>query len=151
MSTEKINFSSPRLLSWALMPTLAILGLASAILDSDSDRPERRPLVLDRTPTEAVTILGQTFANQANWEVRALRPEVGEVQLVHYTGFFRFPDDVLVRLEQHPSGGVVVQARSQSRYGLFDFGQNARNLQELNDILRSRCAALGIDCRPVGG
>ena len=100
MSTEKINFSLPRLLSWALMPTLAILGLASAILDSDSDRPERRPLVLDRTPTEAVTILGQTFANQANWEVRALRPEVGEVQLVHYTGFFRFPDDVLVRLEQ---------------------------------------------------
>ncbi|MGB3562986.1 MAG: DUF1499 domain-containing protein [Thermoanaerobaculia bacterium] len=150
MSTAKTTAPSQGLLPWALVPTLATLACASASLDADSDRLDQRPLILDRTPAEAVTFLGQAFEDRTSWQVRALRPEVGEVQLVHFTGFFRFPDDVLIRIEEHPTGGVVIHAHSKSRYGFYDFGQNARNLQELNKILRTRCAALGVQCRSLG-
>ena len=151
MSTAKTTASSPRLLPWPPIPTLATLACASASFDADSNRLDQRPLILDRTPTEVVTILTQAFEDQENWQVRALFPELAEVHLVHHSTLLHFPDDVLVQIQELPSGGAVIPAHSQSRYGFFDFGQNARNLRELSDIVRTRCAAQGVDCRPLEG
>ncbi len=83
--------------------------------------------------------------------MKFLRPDVGQAELVHYTKVFRFPDDIEVHTEKHRDGGVVLHARSTSRYGLIDFGQNARNLRELSRIVRAYCTEQDIDCRPLTG
>jgi uncharacterized protein (DUF1499 family) len=49
--------------------------------------------------------------------------------------FWRFTDDVTIRLEAI-STGTRLHAHSQSRVGVGDFGQNRRNLLELLDFLQ---------------
>lgn len=52
------------------------------------------------------------------------------VRLVRATRFWRFEDDVTVKISP-AEGGSVVTAQSQSRVGKGDLGQNPRNLIEL--------------------
>ena len=57
-------------------------------------------------------------------------PNAGWLTLTHRTWMVRFIDDVLVWLEERP-GGTRVHARSHSRVGRADLGQNRRNLLDL--------------------
>jgi len=57
-------------------------------------------------------------------------PEGAFVSAVHETLVFRFKDDVTVRIRRE-GGRTTLSARSHSRIGDWDFGQNARNLREL--------------------
>lgn len=58
-----------------------------------------------------------------------------EIQAVAKTRFWRFKDDVTIRVRRE-GGRTRVHVRSKSRIGKIDFGQNARNirlfLQELD-------------------
>ena len=57
-------------------------------------------------------------------------PNGGWLTLTRRTWMVRFIDDVLVWLEETP-GGCRVHARSRSRIGRGDLGQNRRNLRGL--------------------
>ena len=52
------------------------------------------------------------------------------IRATRTTRLFRFVDDIVVLLEP-AAGGTRVLARSASRVGRRDFGQNRRNLAEL--------------------
>jgi len=61
-------------------------------------------------------------------------PNVGWLTATHRTWMMRFIDDVLVWLEGRP-GGCRVHARSRSRMGRGDLGQNRRNLLDLFEAI----------------
>jgi uncharacterized protein (DUF1499 family) len=52
------------------------------------------------------------------------------LQAVHESRIFHFKDDLTIHVKRE-SGSTRVSVRSRSRMGVWDFGQNARNIQEL--------------------
>jgi len=64
-------------------------------------------------------------------------PEGAFVSAVHETPMLRFKDDVTVRIRRE-KGRTTLSARSHSRIGAWDFGQNARNLRELLAAIDAR-------------
>ena len=52
------------------------------------------------------------------------------LQAVHESRIFHFQDDVTIHVKRE-GGSTRVSVRSRSRMGIWDFGQNARNIQEL--------------------
>ncbi|TNF72500.1 MAG: DUF1499 domain-containing protein [Acidobacteria bacterium] len=136
--------------SWVSALAVAASSWASAGLEAESERADRRPLAIDRSPAEIVSLVSRAFEDEEDWQVRSRQPDVGVVTLVHYTRFFRFPDDIEVRVEANRQGSGVLYARSRSRIGFYDFGQNARNLEQLTAIVSARCAEEGVDCHPLG-
>ena len=69
------------------------------------------------------------------WEVG--RSSYGEVTAVRHTRL-GFGEDVSVRLADRKTGAhtnTYAAFRSTSRRGVYDFGQNKRNLQELLDAI----------------
>ena len=52
------------------------------------------------------------------------------IQAVHETRVFGFKDDVTIHIERQ-GDRTRVSVRSRSRTGMWDFGQNARNIREL--------------------
>ena len=66
------------------------------------------------------------------WQVTGREDAV--VRATRTTRLFRFVDDVLLLLEP-AHGGTRVSARSASRVGRGDLGQNRRNLAELWRVL----------------
>ena len=75
-------------------------------------------------------------ARLPRWEVVGVGkgPAGAEIQAVHTTGVWRFKDDVTIRVRREGSR-TKVSARSKSRIGKWDFGQNARNVHEILDAL----------------
>ena len=64
------------------------------------------------------------------------------VHLVERTTFWRFPDDLVVRITQNQNGdasqalsGSVIEIHSQSRLGQDDLGENTRRLEALHSHL----------------
>ena len=59
----------------------------------------------------------------------------GEIRAVRRTRLFGFEDDVSIRIWEMKDSGISRNARadfrSASRVGLWDLGQNGRNLREL--------------------
>jgi uncharacterized protein (DUF1499 family) len=59
----------------------------------------------------------------------------GEIQAVRRTRLFGFEDDVSIRIWEMRASGISRNTRadfsSASRVGLWDLGQNGRNLREL--------------------
>src|SRR5437879_2640946 len=93
-------------------------------------RPDPAPLELPLAPAEALARVEATVRGLARWHVEAVDPAGGVVRATRRSRLWRFVDDVVVRLEATP-GGTRVHARSQSRLGKGDLGQNRRNLLEL--------------------
>lgn len=62
------------------------------------------------------------------WELVAQDPAAGRIEATDTTFWFRFKDDVVIRIEETPTG-TVVDARSTSRVGLSDVGKNAERLR----------------------
>ena len=64
------------------------------------------------------------------WNLVADDPGSGEVKAEATSRVFRFVDDVRIRVSNREDVAVV-DARSASRIGRGDFGQNARNIRTL--------------------
>ncbi|MFI5184403.1 MAG: DUF1499 domain-containing protein [Vicinamibacteria bacterium] len=75
-------------------------------------------------------------ARLPGWEVVGVAkgPAGAEIQAVHTLALLRLKDDVTIRVRREGSR-TKVSARSKSRIGPWDFGQNARNLREILDAL----------------
>ena len=59
------------------------------------------------------------------------RSSDGEVRATRRTRMFGFVDDTTVRFASLPDGGTHAVFVSVSRIGIWDLGQNGRNLKEL--------------------
>jgi uncharacterized protein (DUF1499 family) len=100
--------------------------------------PDIVPLTLDRSPDE-VFASALSAAETLGWDVVAAVPEQGRIEATDTTLWFRFKDDIVIRIRP-TSSGTVLDARSVSRVGLSDGGKNAARLREyiaaLQDALR---------------
>jgi uncharacterized protein (DUF1499 family) len=104
---------------------------------ADTDEPGGgvAPLDLALPPPEALAHVERVVRGLPRWQVEAVDPPAGTVKATRRTRLWGFIDDVTLRLEP-AAGGTRVHARSQSRVGASDFGQNRRNLRELFAALR---------------
>lgn len=84
-----------------------------------------RGLMFDRALT-AVDAMG--------WELVAAVPEEGRIEATATTFWFRFKDDVVIRLREE-NGQTRIDARSLSRVGGGDAGTNAKRLRKFFEIL----------------
>jgi len=71
------------------------------------------------------------------WQVTSVDSAVGIIKATRRTRLFRYIDDVTIRAEPLPDGRTRIHARSKSRVGKGDLGQNRRNLLELLKRVRS--------------
>ena len=97
--------------------------------------PEIVPLQEDADPKQVFDIISGLVAKR-KWLVVDSRPPAprrdGTIELVARTTIMGFRDDVVIRVR--PVGdGSRVDIRSASRYGLHDFGENARRIRTLLD------------------
>jgi uncharacterized protein (DUF1499 family) len=102
---------------------------------ADTDDPptghaDVRPLDLPLPPADALARVERAVASLPRWHVEGVDAAAGTLRATRRTRLWRFTDDVTVHLEPTP-GGTRLHARSKSRVGKGDFGQNRRNLLEL--------------------
>jgi hypothetical protein len=108
--------------------------------------PDLRTLALDR-PVEETFELVEEAVRRLRWRVVAEEPpmpaaadrpaEPGVIEASEQTPFVGFTDDVVIRIEGN-TRRARIDARSASRYGSTDFGQNAARLRRLMAEIRAR-------------
>lgn len=82
----------------------------------------------------------EALARERGWEVVTVDPREGVVEAVATSFWFRFQDNVIVRvrpLSEQP-GTAMVDMRSISRVGVSDTGVNARRIREFLADLAGR-------------
>lgn len=89
--------------------------------------PDIEPQRFDESP-EAVFERALAAANSLGWEIVAAVPNEGRIEATDTTFWFRFKDDVVIRIRPDGSGSVL-DARSVSRVGIGDAGKNAARLR----------------------
>ena len=95
--------------------------------------PDLRPVTLPMPPAQAMTKV-EAVAKASGWRIAVVDARNGRLEATATTRFFKFKDDVVVRVRAAP-GGSVVDMRSVSRVGLSDLGTNAERIREfLKDL-----------------
>lgn len=99
-----------------------------AVSSDTATDPRLKPRAYPLQPVEVAHALVDAIDSLPRWEVIAGRD--GVIWATRRTPVFRFVDDIyLLLVPGHDS--TVVYARSASRVGKGDLGQNRRNLAEL--------------------
>lgn len=98
--------------------------------------PEIQPLFLAISPAEAYQ-KALALVRTRGWEVVAADAAARRIEATDTTFWFRFKDDVALRVSALPDGTSRVDMRSVSRLGRSDIGTNARRIREfLADLAR---------------
>ena len=95
---------------------------------TDEAYPDLVPLTLGVPPAEAFA-RAAAAVRTLGWEVVSESPADGRIEATDTTFWFRFKDDVVIRIRPDAAGSIV-DARSVSRVGGGDAGTNARRLRE---------------------
>lgn len=110
--------------------------------------PDLRTLVLERSTEEAFELVEEAV-RKLRWRVVAAEPPTGRplkagiLEASDQTMLVGFTDDVVIRVEGS-ANRARIDARSASRYGSFDFGQNASRLRKFLAEVQARAEATGI-------
>lgn len=93
--------------------------------------PDLKPLKLPSAPADALRA-AETLARDRGWKIANVDPRAGLLEATATTRFFRFKDDVVVRVRPDPQAptGSIVDMRSVSRVGVSDLGVNARRVRD---------------------
>jgi uncharacterized protein (DUF1499 family) len=102
--------------------------------EQEKGYPNVGPLQVD-LPVRPAYDLALKAVTQRKWLVVDARPPVGNAQpgvieAIARTPIMGFRDDVVVRVSSF-EGGAKIDVRSASRYGLSDFGTNAKRVTAL--------------------
>jgi uncharacterized protein (DUF1499 family) len=89
--------------------------------------PDIAPVSLDEPPPRAFE-RALAAAREMGWEIVAAEAAEGRIEAVATTRWFRFRDDVVIRVTPH-DGGSRVDMRSMSRIGRSDLGANAARIR----------------------
>ncbi len=95
-------------------------------------------LVTQRYSEPAATVFEKALAavDELGWELVDADAAAGRIEATDTTFWFRFKDDVVIKIAQQGSE-TVVDARSVSRVGTGDVGANAIRLRKLFSLLES--------------
>jgi len=89
--------------------------------------PDIQTLTVEK-PTDEVFVAAEQAVQDLGWEIVSADPDTGRIEATDTTFWFRFKDDVVIRLT--PRGyGTYVDIRSKSRVGMGDMGTNARRVR----------------------
>jgi len=94
-------------------------------------------------PVPTVVAKAERLAKDRGWNIAESLPEEGRLEATDTTAFFRFKDDVVIRVRPTDTGeGSVVDMRSVSRVGVSDLGMNAKRVRSfLGDLTGTVTAA----------
>ncbi len=95
-------------------------------------QPQRFNQPQQRIVDAAVDVMGSL----KGW--RVFEHAESKVCAIRTTRLLRFKDDITLRVLPDGEGWFRVHIRSKSRVGKADFGQNARNIRELQAALSQR-------------
>lgn len=95
--------------------------------------PELETKVYDE-PMDQVFARALRAAEDLGWEIVAQVPEEGRIEATDTTFWFRFKDDVVIRMVEE-NGKTKVDVRSVSRVGRSDVGKNAERIRTFFDHL----------------
>jgi hypothetical protein len=88
-------------------------------------------------PAAEVFAAAEATARALGWEIVAADASAGRIEATDTTAWFRFRDDVVIRLTPGEQG-TVVDVRSKSRVGMGDMGTNAARIRQFLDDLKTR-------------
>lgn len=94
--------------------------------------PEIVPIQSSLPPAEAFARAAEV-ARDMGWNIVAEDADTGILEAVATTPFFRFKDDVVVRVRPSTQGSRI-DLRSHSRIGLTDLGKNAARIVEFSEL-----------------
>jgi uncharacterized protein (DUF1499 family) len=89
--------------------------------------PDLGPILTSLAPDAAFQRAFET-AESLGWEIVSGDKQAGIIEAIDTTRFFRFKDDVVIRLRPN-AAGTRVDLRSRSRIGLSDLGKNAKRIR----------------------
>ncbi len=95
--------------------------------------PDIQPVIIN-APESEVFQRALDAVESLGWELVAQVPEEGRIEATDTTFWFRFKDDVVIRIRAEEEG-TRVDARSTSRVGVSDVGKNAERLRAFFDTL----------------
>ena len=107
--------------------------------------PDLRTLVMDRSVEETFELVEEAV-RRLRWRVVAAEPPTGRtakaarLEATDQTLIVGFTDDIVVRVEGSATR-TRIDARSASRYGKFDFGQNAARVRRFLAEVQARAEA----------
>ncbi|MBI4208963.1 MAG: DUF1499 domain-containing protein [Deltaproteobacteria bacterium] len=103
--------------------------------DEEAFNPVLRTRHYAEPPEVLWNVLSQLIMEKfSHWGLESRDSVRKTIHATRQTPTFRFTDDV--RIEIQPNGvGSMVDAKSSSRVGIADFGQNRRNIVELFNYL----------------
>jgi uncharacterized protein (DUF1499 family) len=90
------------------------------------------PLVVEASVQKATQAALEAI-NSMGMNVAASDTAAGHIEATDTTFWFGFKDDVVVRVEESPEGGSVIDIRSVSRVGIGDVGANAKRIKAIQD------------------
>jgi hypothetical protein len=79
----------------------------------------------------------RSLAEERGWNIARADPAGGALEATDTSMFFRFKDDVVLRVRPAPGGGALVDMRSISRVGGSDVGVNAKRVRSFLEDLRN--------------
>ena len=86
--------------------------------------------VRSNEPVPMVIAKAERLAKARGWDVAVSVPEEGRFEATETSAFFRFKDDVVLRVRPSETGeGSIVDMRSVSRVGINDLGMNAKRVR----------------------
>ncbi|MCA9628368.1 MAG: DUF1499 domain-containing protein [Myxococcales bacterium] len=101
-----------------------------------TEYPDIQPQRFSQPPEKVLEAAVGAVRSLPHWKVES--HDEAELHAVRTTRLFHFKDDIWVRVAPTDDGWTRVWIRSKSRVGKGDFGQNARNIRELQAALSSR-------------
>jgi uncharacterized protein (DUF1499 family) len=89
--------------------------------------PDIRPALTELAPGAAFE-RALAAARRMGWDIAAAEPAEGRIEATATTFWFRFKDDVVIRITPHGAGSRL-DIRSMSRLGRSDLGANAKRIR----------------------
>lgn len=107
-------------------------GGAEVAANQRQVHPEVQPIESALAP-DAAFARALEAAEAMGWDIVEANDARGTIEAIDTTPFFRFKDDVIVRVRATPNGSRV-DLRSRSRVGLSDLGKNAARIMAFRDV-----------------
>jgi uncharacterized protein (DUF1499 family) len=116
-------------------PNTAVYGGEKIAAQQHHAYPDIQPYEVNLPPAQAFE-RALAAARKMGWDIVAVDPADGRIEATDTTFWFRFKDDVVVRIR--PSGaGSRIDVRSVSRVGVGDVGTNARRIRAYLHLLKA--------------
>jgi len=114
--------------------------VVAATADSGIAAPD---LVIPAFTCDAATLyaaLRDVALAQPRTKLQSESAEENHLNFVQRTALWHFPDDVVAEISALENGGATLTLSSKARYGMEDFGVNARRVKRWLAALQARLA-----------